>query len=393
MLQYNFEYGQVNEFSFLKNKLEKIRGKQLPSFVRHKCDVNAVVKLAKKYNKYSNIIIMGNGGSITSFQATLSALYPNKNVYIVDTPEPNYLNDIKQECPKKDTLVIVISKSGNTVAVMQSYFMFFDYKTVIVTENNDGVLNKVAKTLKLDHYTHPPVGGRFTGNTVVNYLPSALCGFDVKKMDKAFTDANTMLQELDVTKNPALEAAAICYLLEQEGYEQIFMPLYSHYLEGFSTLIMQLVHESSGKNGKGQTVITAVAPESQHHTNQRFFGGKQNMIGFFITVEDDSNTQTIHVPKQLEKLYMKGHKLTKLEGISYEEALHNEFIGVFQHTIDGKIPALHINLKGISEETIAQLIAFFNWFAVYSAYLRDQDPFDQPEVEGSKNISFNRLFE
>jgi glucose-6-phosphate isomerase len=35
-------------------------------------------------------------------------------------------------------------------------------------------------------------------------------------------------------------------------------------------------------------------------------------------------------------------------------------------------------------------MAFWQLYAVYSSLLRNVDPFDQPQVEGSKKISFDK---
>ncbi|MDO8627393.1 MAG: glucose-6-phosphate isomerase, partial [Candidatus Diapherotrites archaeon] len=53
-----------------------------------------------------------------------------------------------------------------------------------------------------------------------------------------------------------------------------------------------------------------------------------------------------------------------------------------------KIPVISIAIDKVDEENIGELIGFFQWLAIYSALLRDVNPFDQPQVENSKKISF-----
>ena len=54
------------------------------------------------------------------------------------------------------------------------------------------------------------------------------------------------------------------------------------------------------------------------------------------------------------------------------------------------IPVAHLSISGFGAEEIGLLMAFWQLYAVYSSILRQVDPFDQPQVENSKNISFNK---
>ena len=54
------------------------------------------------------------------------------------------------------------------------------------------------------------------------------------------------------------------------------------------------------------------------------------------------------------------------------------------------IPLLHLSVAGFTADEIGQLLAFWQLYAVYSSVLRGVNPFDQPQVENSKNISFDK---
>ena len=54
------------------------------------------------------------------------------------------------------------------------------------------------------------------------------------------------------------------------------------------------------------------------------------------------------------------------------------------------LPLAHLSISGRSQQEIGGLIAFWQMYAVYASILRNVNPYDQPQVESSKNISFTK---
>jgi len=65
------------------------------------------------------LIIIGNGGSVTSFRALNHAFKDehNKNVEIITTVDPDYLRQVEKTVRPENTVVMPISKSGSTTGV------------------------------------------------------------------------------------------------------------------------------------------------------------------------------------------------------------------------------------------------------------------------------------
>jgi glucose-6-phosphate isomerase len=82
--------------------------------------------------------------------------------------------------------------------------------------------------------------------------------------------------------------------------------------------------------------------------------------------------------------------LFDINKIPLENALGFELLGTLEDARISGIPVAHLSIAGFSAEQIGQLTAFWQLYAVYSSVLRQVDPFDQPQVENSKNISFNK---
>lgn len=360
---------------------------ETPEFVKYRPDFKLMEKLASQYQRYENILVIGHGGSITSFYGFYNSLVEQaqKKAYFLSTADPDYIFELKKKLDTRDTLVIAISKSGETTTQIEMLAQFLEYPVLIIT-GKSSPLRAIGEKLKLQVIMHPPIGGRYTGLTEVGLIPSAIVGLNAQ----ALFDGALNFYDQYQKNNLAWQAASVLYQLEQKGYADVFMPFYSHNLFAMGNVIVQLCHESFGKAGKGQTYFAHEAPESQHHTNQRFFGGPKNIAGFFTSSESFLHPTVNVYPPALHSLQLKGHALFDINKIPLEKALNFELEGTMEDARIQGIPLAHLAIAGFSEAEIGSLLAFWQLFAVYSSVLRGVDPFDQPQVESSKKISFNK---
>ncbi len=358
---------------------------EVPNFVNYKPDFALLNKLAAQLSKYENIVVIGHGGSVTSFAAMFEVLKSEskKTVYIISTVDPAYIAEVKKKVSTVNTLVIAISKSGETVTQLEALMHFIYYPLLFVT-GSMGPLAEIAHRMNATIVVHPSIGGRYTGFTEVALLPAVLCGLDAKSI---YDGGQELLQAFS-ENNPAYEAASIMMQLEDQGVCDVFMPIYSHELINFGNLIVQLCHESFGKDGKGQTYFVHEAPESQHHTNQRFFGGRKNIAGWFISTEQHGEQLITKVPENLQDIPLKSSTLAVLDGIPLQSSIHFEREATLEDARVHNIPLVDMQLEQLNSKEVGQAIAFWQMFAVYSSWLRSVNPFDQPQVENSKNISF-----
>jgi glucose-6-phosphate isomerase len=87
---------------------------------------------------------------------------------------------------------------------------------------------------------------------------------------------------------------------------------------------------------------------------------------------------------------LKGRALADINKIPLEKSMRFELEGTMEDAKIQGIPLAHLSIEKFEESEIGGLLAFWQLFAVYSSILRNVDPFDQPQVENSKNISFNK---
>ncbi len=358
---------------------------EIPNFVNYRPDFVLMKKVAEKFQFKKNIIVIGHGGSVTTFLGLYKALEANskKKCFFVSTVDPDYITAIKKQVTPDDTVVMAISKSGETVTQLEALMAFTEFEMVIVT-GVAGPLAEIAEKLNATVVVHPPIGGRYTGFTEVALLPAMMCGFNVEAL---YEGGQEMLAEFNA-HNEAFDAASIFEQLEEKDIVDVFMPIYSHALFPFSNLVVQLCHESFGKEGKGQTYFAHEAPESQHHTNQRFFGGRHNIAGWFIS-SDFRQDITLAIPEQLKSVSLKDESMQLLDGASLYQSLQYEKDSTLEDAKLQDIPVVDMQVK-LSEKDLGWFIAFWQMFAVYSSLLRKVNPFDQPQVEASKKISFDK---
>lgn len=371
-------------------KPEEMDPQNLPmdvEFLKYVPDFQLIDQYAKTYGQYRNLLIIGHGGSVTSLYGFYHALkyQASKHAYFLSTVDPDYIFELKQKLKPEDTLVIAISKSGETTTQIEMLMQFVNYPLLIIT-GKASPLRAIGEKLKAKIVTHPDIGGRYAGFTEVALLPGAIAGLDIREL---FSGAEQFyhLYEKD---NLAWRAANVFWQLEKKGFTDVFMPFYSRNLLPLSSLIVQLCHESFGKNGKGQTYFAHEAPESQHYTNQRFFGGTKNICGFFVTAETFQHPLTTVYSSSLHSIQIKGHALFDINKIPLEKSMDFEALATIEDARISSIPLVHLSISGFTAKEIGAFSAFWQLYAVYASVLRDVNPFDQPQVENSKQISFDK---
>lgn len=371
----------------------KLEGMGEPVFSSHKEDIAALREQLADFQVYKNILLVGNGGSIWSFMPLYTALADRvggKKVVLLTDMEPDYLATIRQQYKPQESLLVAVSKSGSTVGVIENLFYLHDYPQLYVTDL-DSTLGQIGKQAGVPMIVHPPVGGRYSTFTSCAYVPAILAGLPVDEIEAGGRAMYRVYSEIDNAHNAALNVAFVLYELEQRGYTEMFLPIYSNFLQTFGMIATQLFHESFGKSEQGITVVAAQAPESQHHTNQRFFGGRKNMVGCFLHVANQKDTaSTVHIPAEYHDIPLRSGKVGDLNDIRYADSFTAEYLGTFTDAKNQGIPLIDIAVSEVNGYNVGALMAFWHYVTVYSSLLRGADPYDQPQVEASKVISFEQ---
>ena len=369
------------------DEISSVKLPEIPGFASYTPDFELLKNLANEYKDFENILVVGHGGSVNPALGLYGALNGQltKKIYFLNTVDPDYIFELKKTLNPKNTVVLATSKSGETVTQIEALSQFFGFPMICIT-GKSSPLRAMAEKLKAKIVLHPPIGGRYTTFTEVNLLPLLLAGANIEKL----VDGAKEIFRLYEKDNLAWKAASIFWKLEQQGFVDVFMPFYSHNLFPLSNFVVQLCHESFGKNGLGQTYFAHEAPESQHHTNQRFFGGRKNIAGFFVGTENFNHSGFSQYPPEIHSVQIKGKSVFDINKIPLSNAMEFELLGTLEDARINGIPTALITISSFTEREIGLFAGFWQMYAVYSSVLRNVDPFNQPQVENSKNISFTK---
>lgn len=363
-----------------KNLMSKLIKIKPPLFTKYSPDFNKIYEICNRFSEIENFILIGRGGSVTSFNAIFKALgefHTTKKVFVIDTPDPEFTSYVKRKCPPENSLVVVVSKSGKTIDVIENILSFHNYKKIFVT-GKDNPVRKIAEIEGDEVVLHPEISGRFSSSTESTLLPLALLYIDAAKvfdgMQKAYAE-----------KDLAIKTAVALYYLEERGYVEVVVPVYNERLSGFAELITQLMHETVCKEGRGQSFLVFRAPEFQHHTMQRIFGGRKN-IAIITLFSEPIEKGEIYIKEDIGAVKINNFSIKNIIS-SLEKGLRSEYKGFCEEAEQRGISMINIELEKIDLVNVGRLIGFWQMVAFYSAVLRGVEPFTQPEVEGSKRRS------
>ncbi len=364
--------------------INKIKApEELPEIFSYKEDIDRLYSELVPYIG-KKVIVIGNGGSITSFQAYREAFDKEYESQIVWSMDPILIEKTRSSFSPQESVVVAISKSGNTIGVIEALSCFSEYETIVVTEDKTSALRDLALVNGWKVIDHPAIGGRFSGGTSSAFVPAIISGMDVPEIAVGIAKGYLM-------KDEALSLAKELFDLEEKGYTELYVSIYPYLLSGMRNLIVQLMHESVCKKGKGQTVYAAMGPECQHHTNQRLFGGRRNVAALFMVSDDISSDLSVSfIPEALD-IEVEGTPLGAINNLPIQVGLEAEYMGTRKNTKEDGIPSFEMRVSDCSYETVGELVGFFHLLAFYSASLRGVDPFDQPAVERSKDITIEIL--
>lgn len=397
-----------------KRKNGKMDWRELPYNQEEVC--NEIISYVEEVkDKFESFVVLGIGGSALgpiSVQQAINHPFYNEisrekrngypKFYVVDNVDPEKLVYLFETIDITKAMFNVISKSGSTSETMSQFMIIkkaleekIGDKTsehiVCTTDKENGNLIKIAKEENYKTFTIPSgVGGRFSELTPVGLLPAAICGIDIKELLKGAAIMDEICKEDDIYKNPAFMYAILNYLSIKKGKNMCVMMPYADSLKFISDWYAQLWAESLGKkfdnNGKivnvGSTPIKALGATDQHSQVQLYTEGPFDKIITFIGV--DKFKKSITIPE----IYTDIPSLGFLAGVTQDDLIKTEQIATEYALLRSGKPNMTITLPEVNENTLGQLLYFFEVTTAFMGELLNINAFDQPGVEEGKNATY-----
>ena len=201
-------------------------------------------KFLLKFRKFNQINLIGMGGSILGTKAIISFLDKKikKQINFIDNLNFKKLNK------NKNTLNVVISKSGNTLETISNVNIIINKKdkNIFITENTNNYLRHLASKLKSEIINHNNfIGGRYSVLSEVGMLPISLIGFNEKK----FKQFNNLIKNKNFINNLINNVSTIFHFSRKKNYNSIVLN-YDEKSEDLFKWYQQLFAESLGKKQK-----------------------------------------------------------------------------------------------------------------------------------------------
>ena len=362
---------------------------------------------AKKIQRQSQVlVVIGIGGSYLGARAVIELLAsPNYNLKQKNTPDIYFagnglstdaLLELIALIGERDFSVNVISKSGTTTEPAVAFRIFRAMleekygpegareRIYATTDKARGALKGLADQEGYEEFVVPDdVGGRYSVLTAVGLLPIAAAGLDIDQLMAGAQRAMEALSAPDLD-NPAWQYAAARNALYESGKKVELLVCYEPSFRFFSEWWKQLYGESEGKENKGLFPASVEFTADLHSMGQYIQQGERLMFetvvkfapkGEFIIPNDPANVDGLN--------FLSGKPLAFVA----EQAMR----GTILAHVDGGVPNILLELPAIGEDTVGELIYFFEYVCGLSGYLLKVNPFDQPGVEAYKKNMFALL--
>ncbi|MBG9981030.1 glucose-6-phosphate isomerase [Facklamia sp. DSM 111018] len=356
------------------------------------------------------LIVVGIGGSYLGSRAAIEFL--NHTFYNIMAPNLNrpqvlfagnnisstYLNDLIEVIGERDFSINMISKSGTTTEPAIAFRVLKEKliskygeeeankRIYATTDRAKGALKQEADEKDYECFVIPDgIGGRFTVLTAVGLLPIAVTGANIDALMFGAQKAMERYTQTDFEQNLALQYAVLRNCLYRKGKDTEILVNYEPALQYFGEWWKQLFGESEGKDHKGIFPASANFSTDLHSIGQIIQDGKRNI--FETVIQVGQVRHEMEVPKAEENL----DGLKYLEGATIAEVNRKAYQGTLLAHTDGQVPNFVVTIPAMDEESLGQLIYFFEMAVAISGYLNGVNPFDQPGVEAYKKNMFALL--
>ena len=353
----------------------------------------------QRFGDRVNFLHLGFGGSSLGPEMLVSALgsrRKGRSFTFVSNVDPDTLSEQLAPLKWEETLIYVVSKSGNTPETLALLAAVcgelekkgtpperFNEQFVVATEPAGGMLGEWADRHHVTRIPLPPeVGGRYSVLTPVGLLPALFAGLEGEQL---LAGAAALAPQLTAPPpdNELVKTAVNLSCLKEQGVTQTVLMPYSEQLKQLSFWFVQLWAESLGKKcdrtgdivHTGLTPIPARGTTDQHGQMQLFMEGPRDK--FILFVEVGSFATDFPLSSQLP--LFEGRKLSQLMAV--------QLVATKKALSHAQRPWLCLTIDSLDEYHLGQLILFLESLTAMTGCLLNIDPFDQPGVEKGKEYA------
>lgn len=359
---------------------------------------------------FKNFLLLGIGGSALGpkaiFKSTCGRYHneyddtdlPTPKFYFEDNVDPDRIYDLIHTIDLKNTCINIISKSGKTIETLSQMMIFINElqklkpdswteNLVFTTDKDNSILLDLAKKYGIKLFYIPrEIGGRYSIFTPVGLLTAAVCGCDVRSMLKGAAEMNELCMTSEYRNNPAFMYGILQYISMKRGKNISIMMPYTDSLKYVTDWFSQLWAESLGKKydvdgnivNVGQTPVRALGSVDQHSQLQLYMEGPYDKVVTLIKAEEHRYKMPI------PHIFEDNNDISFLCGNSLNKLINSEMEAIVYALTENGRPNIEIIFPQLNEFYIGQLFMMLEIATVFTGYMLNINPFDQPGVEHGK---------
>ncbi len=327
---------------------------------RERADITGLRNFAEivKQQKLSDVVLLGMGGSSLGADV-LGLTFGSKEgwpaLHVLDSTDPDQIRSVQRAITLATTMFLVSSKSGTTLEpnILKDYF----YKLIsdergaadagrqfVAITDPGSELEKIASQYGFAHlfFGDPAIGGRFSVLSKFGLVAAAAIGLNVERLlaetQRMVTSCHAMVP---ASANPGIRLGVTLGALATKcGRDKITITA-SPALASIGAWLEQLIAESTGKQGKG---LIPVDGEALGEPN--VYGEDRVFVHVHMAGSDDRVAE-------LQALQEQGH------------------------------PVIRIAIEDSYQ--LGQILYLWEMAIAAAGAVIGINPFDQPDVEASKN--------
>jgi transaldolase/glucose-6-phosphate isomerase len=308
-----------------------------------------------------HVLLLGMGGSSLCPEVlaeTFGQLPGGPRLHVLDSTVPAQVTALEGDVDLAHTLVIVASKSGSTLEPNIFHAYFFDRMVASVGRASAGrhfiaitdpgsKLEAVAtrEAFRRIFAGVPSIGGRYSALSPFGLVPAAAIGLDLPRWQASVASMTAECgPDKPARRNPGVSLGLLLGTCANHGFDKLTL-IVSPRIYDLGAWLEQLIAESTGKNGR------AVIPVDRETIGAPAIYGNDRVFAYVRLASAPDDAQDAAV----EALAAAGRPVVRLD-VAEPYGLAGEF---------------------------------FRWeiaTAVAGAVMRI-NPFDQPDVEASKNAT------
>ncbi|MBT4466692.1 MAG: glucose-6-phosphate isomerase [Planctomycetes bacterium] len=365
----------------------------------------------KSEQNVENFVVLGIGGSALGNSAILGALAPifqatnpepgQPKCFVLDTVDPDLLDEFFESVDLTKTHINVISKSGSTIETSSQFMLAYSLMLAacnndatecakhftITTDPNGGHFRGICDTFGFATLPVPDgVGGRFSVLSPVGLFTSEMAGLDTDSLLAGAAKVADNLQNCSAEDDPALWYALVHILYLEQGLDKHVHFAYGHRLRLLADWYCQLWAESLGKRHNlageevnvGPTPLKAVGPTDQHSQSQLYVEGPDDKVYTMLKINKFRREIT------LEKAFAKSPAFSHLEQRNLADLMEQERRGTEVALRENGRPVCVIEMCSLDAFHLGQYFMFMEIATAYAGGIMQVDPYVQPGVEAGK---------